>query len=76
VRFTRNVEVGGIDVITDELSVCVNSSGEWKPIFSSLHGPAPILLELKCEVDTPSGTCASSFDGQPFEEPNTDGHDA
>ena len=76
VRFTRNVEMGGISVITDELSVCVNSSGNWESIFSSLHGPAPRLLELKCTVDTPPGNCASSFDGQPFEEPNTGGHDA
>jgi hypothetical protein len=76
VRFTRNVEIGGVGVITDELSVCINSSGEWRPLFSSLHGPAPALLELKCTMDTPPGSCASSFDGQPFEEPNTDGHDA
>jgi hypothetical protein len=75
VHFTRLVEVGGIGVITDELSVCVNPSGSWISIFSSLHGPAPEVLMLKCEVEASSGSCAASFDGQPFEKPDSDAHD-
>jgi hypothetical protein len=75
-HFLRSVEIGGIGVVTDELSICVNLAGNWIPIFSSLHGPAPEVLALKCEVDAFSGRCASSFDGQPFEEWVSDAHDA
>lgn len=66
--FTRNVEVGGIAVITDELSVCVPAGERWKPLFSSVHGPAPRSISIQCESVTEPGQCRVQFDGRTIDE--------
>ena len=77
VRFSRPVEIGGHGVITDELSICVRFADSWTPIFSSLHGPAPMLIETKCALTHREPSCFTSFDGRLIEHfPIQVGHDA
>jgi hypothetical protein len=74
-RFVRTVEIGGVGVITDELSVCVELGRSWVPLLSSLHGPAPALIEVNCDLDLSTPRCLVAFDGRPQEDLGTEGHD-
>jgi hypothetical protein len=74
-RFTRTTEIGGVGVITDELSVCLQSHGTWTPLLSSVHGPAPALIEVTCELSPPTPQCHVAFDGRPQEDLGTERHD-
>lgn len=74
--FARKVELGTIDVITDELSVCAEIDGVWRPLFSSLHGPAPSRIDISCDLSKTDLECASRFDGRPIDEPVRDEDDA
>jgi hypothetical protein len=74
--FSRIVEIGGLGVITDELSVCVESKGNWQPLFLSFHAPAPALIEIACDLDSRERRCATKFDGRPLDEFIDDEDDA
>ena len=66
--FSRTVEIGGLGVITDELSVCVSDQGAWKPLFSSFHGPAPARIDITCDFGDSTLECKTRFDGRPLDE--------
>ena len=74
-RFVRTVEIGGIGVITDEVSVCIHSGSTWEQLYGSLHGPAPTLIELKCDLTTSIPRCTESFDGRLMTDGSSDEHD-
>jgi hypothetical protein len=75
VQFVRTAEIGGVGVITDELSVCIESGVSWTPLLSSLHGPAPALIELSCDLGAPIPRCSVAFDGRPQDDLSTERHD-
>ena len=74
--FKRTVELGRLGVITDELSVCVEVAGSWKPLFSSLHGPAPMRIDIACDFGKVDPQCSTQFDGRPLDEPSGSEDDA
>jgi hypothetical protein len=74
-RFLRTVEIGGIGVITDELSVCIPSGSTWQQLYGSLHGPAPKLIELRCDLSNSESKCTETFDGRLMTDSNSDEHD-
>jgi hypothetical protein len=76
IAFSRTVEIGGVGVITDELSVCLAVDGTWKPLFSSLHGPAPGRIDITCDLSKVERQCSTKFDGRPLDEPSADTNDA
>lgn len=72
--FSRTVEIGGVGVITDELSVCLGVGGAWTPLFSSLHGPAPDRIEITCDLDKAERPCVTRFNGRTLDEPSENGN--
>jgi hypothetical protein len=76
VAFSRTVEIGGVGVITDELSVCLGTGETWAPLFSSLHGPAPERIDIACDLDKSEPQCTASFDGRTLDEPSENEDDA
>ena len=74
--FSRAVEIGGVGVITDELSVCLGTGGAWMPLFSSLHGPAPGLIDIACDLDRAARQCNARFDGRTLDESSENEDDA
>ena len=75
VRFARTVEIGGVGVITDEISLCIPSGSTWRQVYGTLHGPAPRLMELKCDLSKPDPTCSETFDGRPMQDASSGEHD-
>jgi hypothetical protein len=69
VSFSRTVEIGGVGVITDALSVCLGAGEAWVPLFSSLHGPAPERIEIACDLAKAERRCTTRFDGRTLDEP-------
>jgi len=74
--FLRKVEMGGVGVITDELSVCLGVGEAWMPLFSSLHGPAPGRIDIACDLDKTERQCITRFDGRTLDEPSENDDDA
>jgi hypothetical protein len=69
VSFSRTVEIGGVGVVTDALSVCLGAGEAWVPLFSSLHGPAPERIEIACDLAKGERKCTTRFDGRKLDEP-------
>jgi hypothetical protein len=74
--FSRTVEIGGVGVTTDELSICIGAGNDWTPLFSSLHGPAPGRIDIACDLAKEKGKCTTQFDDRPLDQPSEDEDDA
>jgi hypothetical protein len=62
--WSRTVTIGGIDVVTDEISLCVPKSDGWRELYWSRHGPAPRRIEMYCDVArAEAAACEVKMDG-------------
>jgi hypothetical protein len=63
-QWSRPAEIGGIAVVTDELSLCIAGPAGWTQLYWSLHGPAPRSIELDCDLArSPAKACVAKMDG-------------
>jgi len=56
--FTTDSIRGGVGVVTQELTLCFLSDGEWRPFWSSRHGGGAKEILIKCDSET---SCTDEF---------------
>ena len=62
--WSRTVTIGGIDVVTDEISLCVPKNDGWRELYWSRHGPAPRTIEMDCDLArAEADICEVKMDG-------------
>jgi hypothetical protein len=62
-EFNRSTKLDGVHDVTEELSICVEMQGSWRPLLSTVNGAGPSRIDLICELGGPSPTCDTKFDG-------------
>jgi hypothetical protein len=61
--FKRSVEIGKLDVIVQDDTLCIGSSRNWLPAWHSIYGPAARKLVFQCVRDAGAWSCTAHGDG-------------